>query len=85
MLTGLTLSRGDETVHYFTAGKISAEFNLEDLESGTYTLSLYSINSMEEWETFYTILGKEVPELEDYNFHGDGRYAIWGKYDFVKK
>lgn len=85
MLTGLTLSRGDETVHYFTAGKISAEFNLKDLESGTYILSLYSINSMEEWETFYTMLGKEVPELDDYNFQDNGRYAIWGKYDFVKK
>lgn len=85
MITGLTLSLGDETVYYFTAERISAEFNLENLESGNYTISLYSINSREEWETFYTRLGEEVPEQEDYNFQGDGRYAVWGKYDFVKK
>lgn len=85
VITGLTLSLGDETVYYFTAEKIFAEFNQQDLESGTYTLSLYSINSMEEWETFYTMLGKEVPDMEDYNFQGPGRYAVYGKYEFVKK
>lgn len=85
VITGCTLSRGDETVYYFTAGKISLAFEPEDLESGTYVLSLYSINSMEEWETFYTMLGKEVPDMEDYNFQGPGRYAVYGKYEFVKK
>lgn len=85
VITGFTLSLGDETVYYFTAEKIFAEFNQQDLESGTYTLSLYSINSMEEWKTFFTMIGKEVPELEDYNFQGAGRYTVYGKYEFVKK
>lgn len=85
VITGATLSLGDETVNYFTAEKIFAEFNQQDLESGTYILSLYSINSMEEWETFFTMIGKEVPELEDYNFQGADRYTVYGKYEFVKK
>lgn len=85
VITGVAISHGDETVFYCTAEKISAEFKQQDLESGTYTLSLYSINSMEDWESFFTMLGKEVPELEDYTFQGAGRYAVYGKYEFVKQ
>lgn len=84
VITGLTLSLGDETVYYFTAEKIFAEFNPQDLASGTYTLSLYSIDSREEWETFFTMLDEEIPELEDYNFQSNGRYSIYGNYEFIK-
>lgn len=84
VITGVTLSRGDETVLYFTAEKLYAEFAPQDLESGTYTLSIYCLNSMEEWETFFAMLDKEVPELMDYSFQGAGRYAIYGKYEFVE-
>lgn len=85
VITGVALSLGDEIVYYCTAEKISAEFEQQDLESGTYILSLYCLNSMEEWEAFFTMLGKEVPELDDYTFRGAGRYAVYGKYEFVKQ
>ena len=85
VITGVTVSLGDETVFYCTAEKIYAEFNPQDLESGTYTLSIYCLKSMEQWKAFYIMLDEEVPELDDYDFQDDGRYAVYGKYEFVKK
>lgn len=85
VITGFALSLGDETVFYCTAEKLYAEYNQQDLQSGTYTLSLYSINSREDWEAFFEMIDREVPELEDYDFQGTGRYAVYGKYEFVRK
>lgn len=85
VITAVTLCLGDETVFYCSAEKIYMESGPLDLESGTYTFSVYCLNSMEQWEAFYTMLGEEVPELEDYSFQGGGRYAVYGKYELVKK
>ncbi len=85
VITAVTLSNGDENVFYCTAEKIYMESSQLDLESGTYTFSIYCLNSMEEFEAFYAMLGEEVPEMDDYNFLGDGRYAVYGKYEVVKK
>ena len=83
VITAVTLSIGDETVFYCTAEKIYMESGQLELESGTYTFSIYCLNSMEEFEAFYAMLGEEVPKMDDYNFQGDGRYAVYGKYEVV--
>ncbi len=85
VITAVTLSNGDETVFYCTAEKIYMESGQLDLESGTCIFSIYCLNSMEEFEAFYVMLGEEVPEMDDYNLQGDGRYAVYGKYEVVKK
>ena len=85
VITAVTLNLGDETVFYCTAEKIYMESDLLDLENGTYTFSIYCLNSMEEFEAFYAMLGEEVPEMDDYNFQGVGRYVVYGNYEVVKK
>ena len=85
VITAVALSIGDETVFYCTAEKIYMESGQLDLESGIYTFSIYCLNSMEEFEAFYAMLDEKVPEMDDYNFQGEGRYAVYGKYEVVKK
>lgn len=84
VITGATLSLGDEVVFWCTAEKIFMETVPRELESGIYTLSLYCLNSMEEWEEFFAMLGKETAET-DYDFQSDGRYAVFGGYEVVKE
>ena len=85
VITAVTLSIGDENAFYCTAEKIYMESSQLDLESGTYTFSIYCLNSMEEFDEFYTMLGEEAPEMDDYNFQGNGRYAVYGKYEVVRE
>lgn len=85
VITAVTLSLGDETVFYCTAEKIYMESGQLDLEGGDYTFSIYCLNSMEEFEAFFAMLGKEVPEMDDYSFQGVGRYAVYGRYEIERK
>ncbi len=82
-ITGVIVRHGDKMVFYCTAEKIFMDTKPMELESGNYTFSLYCLNSMEDLEKFYDIVGQEVPET-DYNFRGADKYAVFGGYEFVR-
>lgn len=82
-ITGVILSQGEQPVFHCTAEKITMESLPKEFESGTYTFSVYCLDSMEDWEEFFNIVGTEAPEA-NYNFQNVDKYSVYGGYEFIR-